>query len=86
MLTFPLAVPPETPIKKGVLLSMPLNFPLIPKDIFRVMPIFVDMSAIVKHAETTKLILLEINSRQQNTLLSKGFGLTKQNNVTENYF
>lgn len=48
---------------------------------------FVDISAIVKHAEMTKLILLEINSRQQNTLLSKGgFRLIKQNNVSENDF
>lgn len=48
LLTFPLAVPPETPIRKGVLLSIPFNFPLIPKDIFREVTIFIDISAIVK--------------------------------------
>lgn len=45
--TLPLAVPPETPIRKGVLPSTPLSLPLMPKDIFRVIPAFVGISAIV---------------------------------------
>lgn len=49
--TFPLAVPPETPIKKGVLLSTPLSLTLIPKDIFRVIPTFDGRSAIVERVD-----------------------------------
>jgi len=50
--TFPLAVPPETPIRKGVLLSTPLS--LMPKDIFRVMPTLAGISAIIEQLDLTK--------------------------------
>jgi hypothetical protein len=45
-LTLPLAVPPDTPMRKGVLPSTPLILPLKPKDIFRIVPIFTVTSAI----------------------------------------